>query len=569
MVLLPPALISVPAIFLLSPPDPSPVLLAAASGIGAFLLSRWNRIGLVGIVVLLFGVLSPPLYPRNTNAPHLIIFGIDALDHEVVTDLLSTGKMPNVRRLIDGGAAGRFETEEPTFSPILWTTIATGRGPDAHGVDGFYHTSDHVSTRRIWDILSEAGWRIGIFRWLVTWPPGEGIDGFWIPDIFARDGRAVPEEYGFLNTFRNRIKGGMIDGGSGLSIRESGNYARTYLRLGVRGSTLLRLLGGALRDRSWIDDGTNRRYLFMRRVELEVNADLFRELLRRYEPDFAAFYDNSVDMVGHRYWSAPEPGQAEPSPLDPHAHGPAIPAVYGWTDAVIGRIAEEIPPTCRIVLVSDHGQRGIGEETRDSWIVRGDNVLRALGLEDRAYVTVLGSFSYLFPVEGGGVYRVGEVVRRELGRIRLVKTDRPLLDVRDDETTGIPFLDFAGTDLSGDEKVSLDGNPVDLDRFAAPYFTQTGEHDADGVIVLSGPEIRPGTVLRDASLRDLVPTLLHWVGEPVARDMDGDVLLAAFDSRREIVVIDSYETNEIPPRPVGVRVDPDVKEKLRALGYVE
>lgn len=50
----------------------------------------------------------------------------------------------------------------------------------------------------------------------------------------------------------------------------------------------------------------------------------------------------------------------------------------------------------------------------------------------------------------------------------------------------------------------------------------------DGVLLLYGEGIRPGALLTGSRLVDLAPTLLYALGFPVARDLDGQALTAAF-----------------------------------------
>ena len=62
-----------------------------------------------------------------------------------------------------------------------------------------------------------------------------------------------------------------------------------------------------------------------------------------------------------------------------------------------------------------------------------------------------------------------------------------------------------------------------------PEVGGTLEGAADGVLALYGEGIRPGALLTGARLVDLAPTALYALGLPVARDLDGQVLTAAFD----------------------------------------
>jgi hypothetical protein len=67
----------------------------------------------------------------------------------------------------------------------------------------------------------------------------------------------------------------------------------------------------------------------------------------------------------------------------------------------------------------------------------------------------------------------------------------------------------------------------------APGAALGGEFQGgpDGVLLLYGEGIRPGALLTGARLVDVAPTLIYGLGFPVSRDLDGQVLTAAFDKR--------------------------------------
>jgi len=70
-------------------------------------------------------------------AKRVLLIGWDAADWVFLTPLLDAGKMPNLQRLIDGGTSGRIATLQPILSPILWTSIATGKRGDKHRILSF------------------------------------------------------------------------------------------------------------------------------------------------------------------------------------------------------------------------------------------------------------------------------------------------------------------------------------------------------------------------------------------------------------------------------------------------
>jgi Type I phosphodiesterase / nucleotide pyrophosphatase len=75
----------------------------------------------------------------------------------------------------------------------------------------------------------------------------------------------------------------------------------------------------------------------------------------------------------------------------------------------------------------------------------------------------------------------------------------------------------------------------------------------DGAVLLYGAGVRPGALLTGARLVDVAPTLLYGLGFPVARDLDGRVLTAAFDkeflAENPVTFFPSYEGLARAARP--------------------
>ncbi|MGH8055963.1 MAG: alkaline phosphatase family protein, partial [Candidatus Entotheonellia bacterium] len=67
----------------------------------------------------------------------VVVIGLDAATWKVMDPLLQQGRLPNLRRLMESGTYGPLTTLEPTLSPIIWTTIATGKPMSAHGITHF------------------------------------------------------------------------------------------------------------------------------------------------------------------------------------------------------------------------------------------------------------------------------------------------------------------------------------------------------------------------------------------------------------------------------------------------
>ncbi len=76
--------------------------------------------------------------------------------------------MPNFQRLINNGVWGNLATLQPALSPMLWTSIATGKRAEKHGIHGFTEADPSTGgvrpitnlsrkAKAIWKILSQRG----------------------------------------------------------------------------------------------------------------------------------------------------------------------------------------------------------------------------------------------------------------------------------------------------------------------------------------------------------------------------------------------------------------------------
>jgi arylsulfatase A-like enzyme len=88
---------------------------------------------------------------------------------------------------------------------------------------------------------------------------------------------------------------------------------------------------------------------------------------------------------------------------------------------------------------------------------------------------------------------------------------------------------------------------------------------------MGGGGIPPGSELSRGSVVDVTPTVLHALGLPVARDMDGRVFPAlARPGDAALQYVDSYETGERSSDRVAIpsEYDEAILDRLEALGYI-
>ncbi len=110
---------------------------------------------------------------------------------------------------------------------------------------------------------------------------------------------------------------------------------------------------------------------------------------------------------------------------------------------------------------------------------------------------------------------------------------------------------------------------------AADHGLMRGHHTNNGVFMISGPGIKRNVrSSKPINLTDIVPTMLYIMGLPVAKNMDGDVCVEAFEDefleKNKIQYIRSYgKRRDVSKAPSRSRFDEEILERLKSLGYIK
>jgi predicted AlkP superfamily phosphohydrolase/phosphomutase len=100
----------------------------------------------------------------------------------------------------------------------------------------------------------------------------------------------------------------------------------------------------------------------------------------------------------------------------------------------------------------------------------------------------------------------------------------------------------------------------------------SGTHRMNGIFLAYGAAIRSGTMIEDASLIDLAPTILHLMSAPIPEMMDGRILQEIISPKVELSPISTKDdwTQSGSDNGAGLTEDQKqiVTERLRGLGYV-
>jgi tetratricopeptide (TPR) repeat protein len=139
--------------------------------------------------------------PARTGA-RVALFGIDAADWLTIDQLIARGQLPSFAQLKRVAATGVLKADAPLLSPLIWTTIATGRRPEDHGVLDFLVDVPgggvapvNGGARRVkamWEIWSEAGRNVLVTGWWATWP-ADRVQGVIVSDRVALPHLRMPD----------------------------------------------------------------------------------------------------------------------------------------------------------------------------------------------------------------------------------------------------------------------------------------------------------------------------------------------------------------------------------------
>jgi len=482
--------------------------------------------------LFLFSLVRPLPGPTDTR---LLVVGIDGASWSVV----ERTKTPHIDRLVAAGMSGTLVAEEPLFSPLLWSTLATGRTPDQHGIRGARTRTDQSKVARFWEVARSAGLSVGLYKWLVTWPPPEdGTPGFTVPAWLAGDARAHPSDLSWVKELelsqRTQRKQVALERPLPL-IMFDGMFD------GLRWSTLWAGLRFAFMERL-SPLPPRKKDAFLRRLRLRIDRDVFVYRLHQHNPDLATFTIYVTDALSHTHWS--------------HDNGRHVDGAYRLSDAVLGELVAQVAPDAQILLLSDHGFRNGGQ---------GNGVHAVVPKIDR--------------LKGWLERQIGVVEIVRVGRQLAITPDVPVSDEFMRSTFGLlqysdgtplyqiePFPRGVGWSIKVNhvpvetewEESTVSGFPlVDL---VAPGKAEEGEHDPNGIVVLKSPKVGHGD-LGDVAQVDVTPTILALLGLPVAENMPGESWVPESVQR-----VPSHD--HLAPSLSGSAGSTN-EQRLRKLGYID
>jgi hypothetical protein len=507
----------------------------------------WPVLSALPLAVVLAGATT---WGRGVGpGSRVLMLAFPGLSWNVAEDLIERGEMPNLSNLRSRGSWGDVQSVKPLLPPVVWTSIASGKVSEEHGVMGFSATTRDVQVKRIWDIYAERGWKIGLFGWPVTWPP-EAINGFVVPSITDLGTDAYPRELGFIRE---------------LAMSEKTNRPRTWGRywryafLGIRYGAKLETLidaGKTIVLEPLRGGSLEAAQLFSKRLlRARLSCDHLVDLRRKSSPDFVAFNTNIIHVAQAHFWKYYEPDAFQDiSPEDIDRYGESVHDAYRIVDGFIGKILSDTEKDDIVVVVSDHGAEAITDAAAKTFTLRLEPLLAEMRLKNVVEATNLGARTYIRMKDGheGDLNRI----RRLFDTARLGEENARAFQTRVDEWDNLvvtlePIVNERPTDI-----VLFQGGRCAVSEIVRAVENQESSQMKEmGALVLCGKGILPGRRIEQATLLDLVPTLLVLTEFDLAADMPGNVIESALAvplSQKLPGFVSSYEPAvELPEAPSG------------------
>lgn len=303
--------------------------------------------------------------------PKVMIIGLDGADWNILNPLLEQGKLPHLEKMIKEGSAGVLRTVRPTKSPVIWTSIGTGKTMLKHGVlDWNYvennninipYSVDDIRVKFLWEILGDFQHKVGVINWFCTFP-APPVNGYLVSDRYTISIDKFLEYEGitYPPDLYEKIYPKVV------------RFDDRQFKKLIKAESIPHYLQQARKRFSYIPEQRERQIRFFRRFFLQdksvENTALY--LMNAVPVDFFAVYLRLIDTTSHfasiflkedlrEKWLRENDELGGPSP-ETEAElylnmADIIAPVYIYMDNVVGRLRAQAPPDTTFFILSDHG----------------------------------------------------------------------------------------------------------------------------------------------------------------------------------------------------------------------
>jgi predicted AlkP superfamily phosphohydrolase/phosphomutase len=303
------------------------------------------------------------------HRPRILLLGIDGATWKAITPLMEQGRLPNISRLTLDGTWGPLQPFKPYLSPRVWTSIATGKKPENHGILGWvkpdgedgatlYYSGDR-NGHALWNIYSDAGSTVASVNWLVTYPP-EIVNGVVVSDHALSGESQARADLGALFA---TAQGREFETAKAVSSPEQAIFPTDWnarvLDSRHSNADLTSIANPFLSDRVLPSRFYRDRLAeFFERDQELVSIAL--EIDTATKPDLMMVLLQGIDRASHSLWACIDDEAVFPEDFTPtreelrNCHD-MLYEYYEYTDQLIGRFLDRYTRNDLVMVLSDHG----------------------------------------------------------------------------------------------------------------------------------------------------------------------------------------------------------------------
>jgi predicted AlkP superfamily phosphohydrolase/phosphomutase/tetratricopeptide (TPR) repeat protein len=284
--------------------------------------------------------------------PRFLLLGWDAADWQVIHPLMDAGEMPYLKGLLERGVMGDLMTLRPVLSPMLWTSIATGKRADSHGIYGFTEVDakngrvlPSLSTSRtckaLWNITSQNGLRTNVTNWFCS-HPAEPVNGVCV------------SEMAYSNTPKGPEAPWPLPKGTFHPPELEQRLQDWRLHPSELDADILRLFVPQLEQ---VDQEKDKCFSSLIKLlsELFTTHAITVDVLENHPWDFMAAYYISIDHFSHRFMKYHPPRRDHIDEREYALYHDVVRSAYRMHDVMLGKLLASAGEDCYVMLVSDHG----------------------------------------------------------------------------------------------------------------------------------------------------------------------------------------------------------------------